>query len=137
MIHLVYVSHAVKKMDERALIDLLHQSRENNKRKGITGMLLYMGGNFMQVLDGEAAVVDDLYQRIVADERNSESTLLLREEINKRTFPGWSMGFRTLRGDEPELEGYTDFLDTALSPDQFAGADVAWGLLRRFRDSNR
>jgi hypothetical protein len=40
----------------------LEQSRENNLRLDVTGMLLYKGGNFMQMLEGEKDAVLGLYE---------------------------------------------------------------------------
>lgn len=57
MIQLIYVSSAVNLMSEDELLDLLAQSSQRNKRKGVTGLLLYAGGNFIQVLEGEQSDV--------------------------------------------------------------------------------
>ena len=47
---IVYVSSATRPFQEAELQDLLLKARENNARLGVTGMLLYIGGNFMQLL---------------------------------------------------------------------------------------
>ncbi len=63
MFSLTYVSSAVRPFAEDELADLLAVSRQNNARLGITGMLLYKDGNFMQVLEGEEAEVRTLYEK--------------------------------------------------------------------------
>ena len=60
MIHLVYVSSATGKLGETDLLDLLEHSRRRNRALDLTGMLLYAGGNFFQVLEGEEKDVDEV-----------------------------------------------------------------------------
>jgi hypothetical protein len=57
-------------------------------------MLLYFGGNFMQVLEGEDAAVDETYSRILLDPRHTSVIVLDRAAIKTRTFGHWHMGFR-------------------------------------------
>lgn len=53
MYHLIYTSYAIEPFDEAKLIELLKKARENNRLLDITGMLLYVNGKFMQVLEGK------------------------------------------------------------------------------------
>ena len=46
------------------LLDLLLECRENNRSSGVTGMLLYGNGTFLQVIEGEEPVIDDLVEKI-------------------------------------------------------------------------
>ena len=62
--HLVYISSARRLFTTEELRDLLAVSRRNNAREDVTGMMLYRGGSFMQVLEGPQDAVLDLYQRI-------------------------------------------------------------------------
>jgi hypothetical protein len=55
MFSIVYVSSALKPFSKTDLLTLLEKSRENNTSLGISGMLLYKDGNFMQVLEGESS----------------------------------------------------------------------------------
>jgi hypothetical protein len=96
VIALVYVSAARKLFDEAALSILLAQCQRNNARLGVTGMLLYADGNFMQVVEGDAAAVDALVATIAQDPRHSRMTVLLRMPIEQRQFAGWSMALRRL-----------------------------------------
>ncbi len=48
MYHLVYVSHAAQAFHEADLLAILNESRVNNKKKEITGMLLYLQERFIQ-----------------------------------------------------------------------------------------
>jgi hypothetical protein len=56
MIQISYLSQASAPMSADQLIALLMQCRTNNAERGLTGMLLYGNGTFLQVLEGEDAV---------------------------------------------------------------------------------
>jgi hypothetical protein len=111
MYHLVYVSSAVNLFTDADLAAVLDVSRRNNGACGITGMLLYVGGNFIQVLEGEKDDVNKTHRRIANDARHRGLITLLEGEIEKRDFSDWSMGFRKVDGkDAGTLPGYNDFL---------------------------
>ncbi len=65
MIYLVYVSSATKLFSEAELVELLRQARARNSHSGITGMLLYSNGNFIQVIEGEETIVLALHQNLM------------------------------------------------------------------------
>lgn len=120
MIQLVYVSSAIKPFDNDELIALLTRAREKNARLNITGMLLYKGGNFMQVLEGEEAPVRALFDVINADPRHRGTEVMLEEEIDQRVFGDWSMGFRNLADPEVQnLPGFSNFMTNPLTAQQF------------------
>jgi hypothetical protein len=121
MIQLVYISSARTLFSKEDLTGLLAKSRANNEAHAITGLLLYKGGNFMQVLEGDEEAVRMLYERIGGDPRHTGVMVLLRNPIEQRQFSDWSMGFRDL--NDPALRtlpGYSEFLnvplDATLSP---------------------
>ncbi len=109
MYHLIYTSYAIDPFDEGSLIDLLKEARENNRLVGITGMLLYVNGKFMQVLEGNRQTVRDLYSQIINDPRHKRVTTLLEGESPTRIFDRWSMGFKKLSDDDfKNLSGFQD-----------------------------
>lgn len=138
MIHLVYVSSATHAMNEEELLYLLEQSRNRNKRQNVTGMLLYCKGNFFQILEGEANDVEEIYDAIVNDERNKGNILIIKENINERTFPDWSMGFKHLPNENRSpIEGFTEFLDREMEPAEFTNKpDEIIALLKQFKEGN-
>lgn len=110
MFHLIYASVATVEFGISELTELLRQSREKNMRLGLTGMLLYCNRSFLQVLEGEEHVIDELYQKIMSDPRHTQLATIIREPIPKRYFENWSMGFRSLTTEEiSEIEGVNDF----------------------------
>lgn len=92
LVRLMYASRAAKPLDGEELAQILRQSRANNARSGVTGLLCTSGGLFIQVLEGGRAAVNTLYNRLAADPRHTEVTLLAYEEISERRFAGWAMG---------------------------------------------
>jgi hypothetical protein len=70
----------------------LESSRSHNLSHGITGVLCYGGGIYLQALEGGRKQVNDLYTLIVKDARHKDVVLLHYEEISERRFGGWTMG---------------------------------------------
>ena len=95
MYRLIYLSTAVKLFDEKDLVALLEKSKENNLKRGITGLLITKGKTFLQCLEGEKEEVIKLYSKIQKDPRH-KPTLLIDSDIEKRLFPDWSMGYKNL-----------------------------------------
>jgi hypothetical protein len=108
---LTYVSAAVRPFRLAELHDLMVAARARNASLDVTGMLLYAGGRFIQTLEGPDDAVDGLFERIAADPRHEQVVRTLREEVDERAFPDWSMGFDYL-GDEQSLglPGFSEFL---------------------------
>ena len=75
---------------------LLARARDANALHGVTGMLLYIRGTFFQVLEGEAADVDDIYEKILRDPRHTHVREIIREPIAERRFAEWTMAFETI-----------------------------------------
>ena len=92
LVRLLYASRAAAHIDQDALHAILRQSKSHNPALGVTGLLCYSGGIFIQALEGGRAAVNRLYLKIAADPRHSDVELLSYEEIGERRFAGWSMG---------------------------------------------
>ena len=129
---LVYVSAATKGFSEEDLPGLLRQARLKNRRLGGTGLLLYEGGNFIQVLEGPTAAVDALYETIARDARHHRLIVLLRTPATERRFARWAMGFRARVPVPPEdRPALSDYLKQTV--DSQAPGDPVDRLLRVFR----
>ena len=92
LVRLMYVSRAVPAIDQEELIAILRKSKANNPNLGVTGVLCFSEGIFLQVLEGGRSAVNRLYNKIAADARHTQVELLSYEEIGERRFAGWSMG---------------------------------------------
>lgn len=103
LVRLMYASRAVPALDQEELVTILRQSKANNPSTGVTGVLCYSGGIFLQVLEGGRSSVNKLYNRIGADPRHTDVELLLYEEIGERRFASWSMGQVNMSRLNPSL----------------------------------
>lgn len=138
LVQLIYVSTAHHELSDAELDEILAVSVRNNAQRAITGMLLYIDGCFMQVIEGEAQPVIDTLARIMADPRHHSITVLSEADTTEREFSRWSMGFKRLSAkDVDEREGYIP-LDSArfarISDAEKLG--IARTLLLKFYDSN-
>jgi hypothetical protein len=132
MHQVVYSSAAVVPFTEAELTELLARARLNNDRLGVSGMLLYHEGSFLQVLEGDAAVLEGLFTTISADKRHHRIIALLRREVDERHFGGWKMGFASMKNLPANLPGYSDYL--RLRGDRAESAHAAVRLMAAFRD---
>jgi hypothetical protein len=105
MRQLLYTSSSFDDLAPGALDNVLTASRRNNVMLGITGLLLYIDGGFLQMLEGDERAVRELYTRITADRRHWNTRLMLDREVKTRAFPGWAMGFERPCMDDPETAG--------------------------------
>jgi len=113
LIRIIYASTATSPMNLADLLDLLEAARGKNLPLGITGMLVYEDGSFLQLLEGKSDAVRALFARVQADRRHTAVTKLVEEPIEAPTFADWSMGFvRAAREDLLSIPGCNDFFAT-------------------------
>lgn len=117
LLTIVYVSAATRKMTDAELLALLKQAREVNASHGVTGLLLYNDGNFMQLLQGPAADVRNIYSAIESDARHHMVIPIVDETGLPREFADWSMAWGQLDARAWEA------LMSELSPDGSALSD--------------
>ncbi len=105
LVRLLYASRAADAVDADALASILRQSKENNPRVGVTGVLCFCTNArmFMQVLEGGRNAVSALYNHIARDARHRDVSLLAYEEIGERKFASWSMGQVNMSRLNPSL----------------------------------
>lgn len=135
MIRITYLSEQSSPFSPSELLALLKQCHDNNPRRGLTGMLLYGNGTFLQTIEGEAADVDALVGKIATDPRHRGFRVLSRETVSERLHEGWSMGFERLIEDNlREAPGLREFMLRDFNPDYLSThAEVVENLLQRHR----
>jgi len=101
---LSYISAAAPRFDLTKMPELLHKSRLNNQKVGLTGMLLYANGTFLQVLEGREAAITDRFDAIEQDTRHCWIVRLRYEAIEQRVFRKWSMLWHACRPND-EIAG--------------------------------
>lgn len=93
LVRLLYASRARDPINDDMLASILTQSRKNNPETGVTGVLCVChGGVFIQALEGGRVEVNQLYSKVLRDDRHTDVTLLEYAEISERRFSGWRMG---------------------------------------------
>jgi hypothetical protein len=116
LVRLLYASRALDPSDE-AIEAILSKSRQINPTSGITGILCYGGGIFLQAIEGGRSPVSELYGHIQQDKRHKDVVLLHYQEISERRFGGWTMGQVNMSkinssillkyAEKPELDPYS------------------------------
>ncbi|WP_345947864.1 BLUF domain-containing protein [Mucilaginibacter sp. PAMB04274] len=136
MKYLVYISSATKMLNQDELLDILTVSRQNNERRNLTGLLLYGGGTFIQVLEGEELALQEAYNIIAADDRHTNILKMTEGEIAERLFPEWNMAFKAPNAEEmAELGTYVNPGDKGFLENP-AGNSIL-KLLSNFANTNR
>ena len=109
MNYLIYISTAIRLFNDDELKEILMKSQENNLKNGLTGMLLYAEGSFVQLLEGEADQLNETYEKIKADKRHKNLSKLDEGKTDSRSFPEWTMGYKLITPtDMSEFKGYVD-----------------------------
>ncbi len=103
LVRLMYASRAADSVNQNELVAILKKSKVNNADIGVTGVLCFSAGIFLQVLEGGRSPVSALYNRIANDPRHHDVVLLSYEEVDERRFAGWSMGRANLSRLNPAL----------------------------------
>lgn len=90
---LTYVSSARGPMTDAGLQQVLQRARANNQREGVTGVLLYADGNFMQYIEGQPEALQRVYAIIRADRKHHGLLELFSAQVSARAFSGWTMAY--------------------------------------------
>lgn len=91
MIRILYFSTARADICTADVEEIVAHAAQKNAALGITGALAYNGRNFCQVLEGDAAAIENLMRHIEADPRHSGFKVLDQKEITQAHFSDWSM----------------------------------------------
>jgi len=88
---LVYYSRAAEGLSYADLKDIMEASERNNTPQGITGLLCYGNGWFLQALEGDRNSISETYTRIANDQRHTGAVIADCSEVESRVFGFWSM----------------------------------------------
>jgi hypothetical protein len=115
--YLTYLSTAATRFKQSDLKGLLEVSRRGNAAVGVTGLLLYRDGYFLQYLEGPEETVRKTYERIKGDQRHHSARLIGSGRLEGRVFPAWWMGYKNLAGIRAaNTDGYSECLQPAFRP---------------------
>ena len=91
--YLIYSSSPTKTLSDIELELLLSTARVENEKHHVTGMLVCVPDNYLQLIEGSEEAIKRLYKNILNDSRHSNVITLKEGHINERFFPDWAMGF--------------------------------------------
>jgi hypothetical protein len=105
---LTYTSRARLDLSDEELDDIHRTARRLNALDGVTGLLLFDGSRFLQIIEGAEGAIDNLVERLRNDRRHSAFEVRDERFVERRSFEDWSMellrvsaGYRAAR-DEVE-----------------------------------
>ena len=88
---LTYQSRASAPPSDEELNDLVARARSRNQSVGVTGMLLYEGGRFLQTLEGPPEGLSSVWRSIQRDERHTDIEVLTEHYVEARLFSDWDL----------------------------------------------
>jgi hypothetical protein len=137
---IVYTSTATASLSADQTQELLSVARYFNMRIGITGILLFQGGTFLQVLEGHPDTVRWLFEKISKDRRHTRVVKLLESTVTQRSFESWAMGYVALHSPKArEVPGFANYFGPNFSLAELQQRDNSSGsrvkqVLAGFRD---
>ena len=95
LVELLYCSVSVAPQITNVDLHLiLASARRRNLEEGITGMLLYYRGEFVQILEGRKESVENIYKKFIGpDLKHTALNKVHQNIISHCSFGEWSMGF--------------------------------------------
>lgn len=122
---LVYISERGADTNDEVIKNLKLQAEHNNHRLNITGALLYTERFFLQFLEGEQRILNELFSTICQDDRHSNVRLMMYKTVQKRDFPTWSLGVRKLL-DHQENQDLLSLLNMLGNSSQVSETQLDW-----------
>ncbi|KCZ50468.1 BLUF domain-containing protein [Hyphomonas pacifica] len=118
MYRLIYVSTASDTLSAEDLQEIISTAQRNNEARDITGVLLFNGLNFLQILEGPRKEIEQLFMHINMDSRHISVVTVLQEDMKERIFRKWAMAHKvTPQSSAPgqtDLPDMSDILDQEL-----------------------
>lgn len=71
--------------------EMAHASAKRNAASELTGALLFIENQFIQVLEGTPEAIEQIFERICCDLRHTNVTLVDLASVNERMFSEWEM----------------------------------------------
>jgi hypothetical protein len=103
MYSIVYHSTGSPDLTAKDISSILENAREFNKINGITGCLIYHNHMFIQALEGDRTIIEELYLHVKKDKRHSDVKPLYQDFISERKFNIWNMAFIDLTPDHDNI----------------------------------
>ena len=141
---MIYISDVAPNVSEweqpfSFVLNMIHEkARVNNRKVGVTGILLFNSGHFLQVLEGHHLVLNRLYDKISRDTRHINMERLACFAIEHRIFEQWNMGLLNLEDkhdmDRDRFREIVRQLRFIAPSDQDTARTTVVSLLRKFQE---
>ena len=129
----IYASSATVRLPQHDILELLKRARLKNQAQGLTGMLLYRDGTYLQYLEGQRADLDRLMKCLREDSRHEAIRILREGTVPGRLFPDWSMAYKNLAGlRSSQVPGYSERLQAKYRDERTE--DAAQSLIDMFQE---
>lgn len=121
-LELIYCSEAINPLTEEDVEFILEGAQEKNRSLGITGMLIFCNGYFLQLIEGSRPAVNQLFQSISHDARHDRITISSVREVEAPSFGDWEMAYLN---EEKIAAGGVKIIDSvgAFSPYAMSAVD--------------
>ncbi len=128
MFELIYCSTAKSGLTQTDVSNILDTSRKFNSENDITGCLLFHNNEFVQLLEGNKKIIQDLFSSIKKDKRHSTIRLLNQSEKTERTFPNWNMAYHRFDSNDQDKSDFVKnlMLFSELANKPTLGINVFW-----------
>jgi len=83
-------------------LDIFRTARSHNATVGIHGFLYRTKAHYFQYIDGPDREINNLVNRLFADKRHSDISIIKEEQIRFTRFPSWSMGYSRDEADRSQ-----------------------------------
>ncbi|MBW1294223.1 BLUF domain-containing protein [Aquimarina litoralis] len=105
-----YVSTANRSLTLPKISELFEFVKTTNDNLNITGILMYSDGNFFQILEGEKALIKELFRKILIDPRHYDIIKIFDHEMEEPSFTKYNSDFLTInrKSKHSELEGFLE-----------------------------
>lgn len=115
---LAYTSRATRNLSAEDIARIQSTASRTNALDGVTGLLLFTGTHFAQVVEGAQSAIDELLQRLKADERHRDIRVHFAKPIERRSFPSWDMKVVELSPDrDAALDRLSEMYPPAANPE--------------------
>jgi hypothetical protein len=96
----MYSSQATKPMTITRLEEILEDARTGNEARNVTGVLVYVDGVFLQIIEGDKDIVLNLMANIASDSRHRSVKVFYEAEVDAQAFESWSMAYLSPTAEE-------------------------------------
>lgn len=104
----IYVSKARADLADSDFNSIYQSARHLNALDGVTGVLVYNGRHFLQIIEGAESAIDELLERLRNDPRHSNIRICDQRFVEARSFPNWSMEWVRTDQHFPEMREKID-----------------------------